>query len=329
MGADATMSILRRASARLHSALGFDEQRLARRLRANGNRLVLVLHRVLPPEADGDFSPAGMVLAAPRFAQLLDRLGERFDLPPVESFLSRFPEPLPRPSALLTFDDGWVDGVRHAFPEMRRRAIGGVLFVSVRHVESGALFWPERLRAAARRLDPHRFRALGGASLPARRDARGWERLLTRYKEKAEEEREEILGRMERESGGPPAERRTVSWEDLRSAAAFGIEIGSHGMSHRILTRIPEEEARREIADSRRTIAERLGTAPRLFAYPNGDRSERLKEIVRDAGYAFAFSIRGTPGDRFDLSRVNLHDRKMSDRRGRWSDARLLRSLGE
>lgn len=323
------MNVLRGACARILTALGLDSRRLARRLRANGNRLVLVLHRVLPSEADGDLSPAGMVLAAPRFAQLLDRLGDAFDLPTPERFLAGFPEPLAHPSALVTFDDGWADVARHAIPEMRRRSIAGVLFVSARHVEDGALFWPERLREAARRLGPRRFRALGGADLPAWKDAGGWERLLTRYKEKAEKEREEILDRLERESGGPPAERRIVSWEDLRSAAASGIEIGSHGMSHRILTRIPDEEARREIGDSRRTIGERLGTAPRLFAYPNGDRSKKIKEIVREAGYAFAFSIRGTPGDRLDLPRINLHDRSVSDRQGRWSEARLRRTLGK
>ncbi|MFH1681175.1 MAG: polysaccharide deacetylase family protein [Candidatus Eisenbacteria bacterium] len=322
------MIALRDAAFRLIGAFGLERSRLANRLRASGNRLVLVLHRVLPREAGADLSPAGMVLAEERFARLLDRLAGDFDILGPDAFLAGYPASLGRPSVLLTFDDGWLDVFRHAFPAMRERCLGGVLFASVRHVEEGSLFWPERLRLSAERLGASRFRDLTGEGLPGREDAEGWEALLSRWKEAAEKERVEKLDRIEEAAGRPETDRRVLSWRELGELAAGGIEIGSHGLTHRILTKIPEEEARREAAESRRTIGERTGRLPRLFAYPNGDRSARLVEIVREEGYAYAFSLRGRAGDPFDIPRINVHDGKMTDRRGRWCDTRLLWSLG-
>ena len=37
-----------------------------------------------------------------------------------------------RPTALLTFDDGFVDHYEHVFPALRSRGLGGIFFVAAR-----------------------------------------------------------------------------------------------------------------------------------------------------------------------------------------------------
>jgi peptidoglycan/xylan/chitin deacetylase (PgdA/CDA1 family) len=152
--------------------------------------------------------------------------------------------------------------------------------------------------------------------------------MLVAWKKKDSAEREAMLARLQEKLGWQPLERRLASWAEIAQLPENGIEIGSHGATHQLLTRLPEREGRREIELSRARIREEIGSAPRLFAYPNGDRDERVKSWTREAGYSFAFSIRGEPLDRFDIPRVNLHDGKMTDRKGRWSEARLVWSLG-
>ncbi|MFH1279725.1 MAG: polysaccharide deacetylase family protein [Candidatus Eisenbacteria bacterium] len=305
---------------------GEHRRSLRRRMAGRGNRLVLVLHRVLPGERGNDHSPPGMVVSTESFERLLDFLGNEFELPGVTQFLDGHPAPREKPSALVTFDDGWLDSAENGGAALHRRGIPGVLFASVDHVERGELFWPERLLILLPAVDSGEFRRVTGEGRPDPADAGGVEALLTRWKGRSREEREEWIRRLSPGAGGAPEERRIATWEELRVLRSRGIEIGSHGMSHRLLTRLPGEEALAELRLSRERIGEALGETPRLFAYPNGDRNEAVRAAAREAGYDFAFSLRGDPRDPYDLPRVNLHEGKMAEGGG-WSPDRLVLAL--
>ena len=77
-----------------------------------------------------------------------------------------------------------------------------------------------------------------------------------------------------------------LTWEQIRSLAARGFEIGSHGLSHRNLARCPREEAQAEIVQSREILSEKLGTPPRSFAYPFGGPDDITAAILEDIGAA-------------------------------------------
>lgn len=296
-------------------------------MKRGGNRLVLALHRVLPPERGNDFSPSGMVVTTESFEKLLDFLQEEFALPGVDRFLEGHPAPAEEPSALVTFDDGWLDSVVNGAAALRRRGLPGVLFPSVEHVDRGRLFWPERLLSALSAVDGKEFRRVTGFSPPDLEDHDAVEALLTRWKGRSREEREDWLRALPPGAGSAEGPRRIASWEELRELPRGGIEIGSHGMSHRLLTLLPGEDLLAELRDSRRRIGEVLGKEPRLLAYPNGERDGRVRDAARGAGYEFAFSLRGDPRDPYDLPRVNIHEGKLRER-GAWSPDRLVWALG-
>ena len=87
-----------------------------------------------------------------------------------------------------------------------------------------------------------------------------------------------------------------LSWDQVRSLAARGFEIGSHGMTHANLGRAPLSAARGEVRDSREAL-ERLLTAPvRSFAYPFGGREDitpAVLEEIRAAGFTLIASACG------------------------------------
>jgi peptidoglycan/xylan/chitin deacetylase (PgdA/CDA1 family)/GT2 family glycosyltransferase len=96
----------------------------------------------------------------------------------------------------------------------------------------------------------------------------------------------------------------------LRELAARGIEIGSHGITHRPLARLEPEEAVREARESA-TQLEALGLPrPRALSYPHGESNSAVEAAVREEGYAVAFSV--TPGvvdgraNRWALPRVEV-----------------------
>jgi peptidoglycan/xylan/chitin deacetylase (PgdA/CDA1 family) len=71
---------------------------------------------------------------------------------------------------------------------------------------------------------------------------------------------------------------------------AAGHEIGSHGLTHRQLTSLPLDEARREIADSKHRLEDLFGQPIRHFCYPYGDWNEAIRDMVQEAGYETATS---------------------------------------
>lgn len=85
--------------------------------------------------------------------------------------------------------------------------------------------------------------------------------------------------------------RPLLTADGIRQAAAEGVEIGSHGLTHLDLTRADDLTLKAETAGSRDALADLLGTVPAGFCYPYGTIDRRAVDAVRDAGYRYACAI--------------------------------------
>jgi peptidoglycan/xylan/chitin deacetylase (PgdA/CDA1 family) len=90
---------------------------------------------------------------------------------------------------------------------------------------------------------------------------------------------------LEREEGEP--ELASMSWADAAELTAAGWEIGSHTMTHPLLTLVDGEGLRDELEGSRKTIEGHLGACTSL-AYPYGIADERVAKAAEEAGYEVA-----------------------------------------
>ena len=109
-----------------------------------------------------------------------------------------------------------------------------------------------------------------------------------------------------------------LGWDELRALAAEGVEIGNHSATHDYLLerRKGEGEAawlervRKDIARAQKALTEHLGKAPRLFAYPFGEYSPELEQLVRQMGFAGAVAQQSgvvwDGSDRFALPRFPM-----------------------
>lgn len=88
------------------------------------------------------------------------------------------------------------------------------------------------------------------------------------------------------------------------------VTIGSHGLTHTKLTKIPLAEAQRELQESRYAIGELSGVIPTHLAYPKGSYNKAVMRATQEAGYTGAVSVmeRGVRvGDsRFALPRIQI-----------------------
>jgi peptidoglycan/xylan/chitin deacetylase (PgdA/CDA1 family) len=84
-----------------------------------------------------------------------------------------------------------------------------------------------------------------------------------------------------------------LSWDEVRSLAKMGFDVGSHSVDHPILTQLDNRQLRFQVRDSKATIERELASECICFAYPNGgvlDFSEDVVDGVRQAGYRIAFT---------------------------------------
>jgi peptidoglycan/xylan/chitin deacetylase (PgdA/CDA1 family) len=214
---------------------------------------------------------------------------------------------LPSNSVIVTFDDGYDDNYRIAFPILRELGVPATFFVSAGHIDSGRVYaydWlvhmilqttAERLCIADLQIDE---------ALPQSRPARRAlaTRLLDRMKWLDAGQQSTIIGQLEREWSIPRTQGhpdcRPMSWDQLREMRAGGMEVGSHGVWHNMLAKLPAQAMRSEVSESKQMIDRELGADTEVISYPVGGRDaydDTVVQAVRDAGYRFGCSyVAGT-----------------------------------
>jgi len=87
-----------------------------------------------------------------------------------------------------------------------------------------------------------------------------------------------------------------MSWYELRELANSGMVVGSHAMSHRILTALPLADVERELVDSKRILEDNLGAPIENLSIPRGFYNREILDIARRVGYKNIFVSDVVPG---------------------------------
>jgi peptidoglycan/xylan/chitin deacetylase (PgdA/CDA1 family) len=80
-----------------------------------------------------------------------------------------------------------------------------------------------------------------------------------------------------------------MSWDDVRSLATDGFELGSHTQNHVDLGVVAGEAAEQEIDGARDRLQQETGTTVTLFSYPYGrvnQLSDANREYVKRSGFS-------------------------------------------
>lgn len=87
-----------------------------------------------------------------------------------------------------------------------------------------------------------------------------------------------------------------LSWEQLRTLAGHGWEVGSHTCSHPRLTELDDETLARELGESRSACELHMRRPCESLAYPYGDVDARVVAAAAAAGYETAAALPHRPG---------------------------------
>jgi peptidoglycan/xylan/chitin deacetylase (PgdA/CDA1 family) len=201
--------------------------------------------------------------------------------------------------ASITIDDGYRDAYEIAYPILRRSRTPATLFVPTNFIDRRVWIWTDKARFLTRQAVPQQITLdLCGSSLKIRLDGddsrrEASERINAALKQLPNETKETAIERLARDLGvripeQPPDEFGPVTWAEAREMQASGIEIGSHTLTHPILTNTGDEQLKRELRDSKSRLESILKRRVEQFCYPNGDHDQRVSREVARAGYRIA-----------------------------------------
>lgn len=272
---------------------------------------ILAYHRVLTIEdaADFDFDLDLVSASAEQFRKQMSLVRRRFNPIRFSDLFAAIAHDteLPSDPVIVTFDDGYDDNYRVAFPILRELAIPATFFVSTGHVDSGlpyAYDWLVHMICRSESSHLHIAELDIDCPMPVSLEARrklGAE-LLDRLKWLDASVQEAIIARLEKAFAMPRAQGhrdcRPMNWDQLREMHAAGMEIGSHGVWHRMLAKLEREDMVAEVISSKTTLDRELGAPVEVISYPVGGSNAYNDDVIeasRQAGFLMGCSyISGT-----------------------------------
>jgi len=75
-----------------------------------------------------------------------------------------------------------------------------------------------------------------------------------------------------------------MSWEEIKTLQAMGIEFGAHSCVHRKMTEMGSAELADDTRRTRSILEQGLGIPVPTLAYPYGDQNESVRRVVGEAG---------------------------------------------
>ena len=183
----------------------------------------------------------------------------------------------------LTFDDGLRSNVRVAYPILLALGLRATFFVCPGLVESGRWLWNHEARQRLCSLRPEALRELASA-LAAPAQVEAFVEWLKTLPLGARRRAEEAV-RAATPGFAPSLAQREAfdiaGWDELRKLDPRVVAIGSHSLTHPILTSLSGDETDVELRESRAALERELDRPAPLFCYPNGALNDAALQAAR------------------------------------------------
>jgi peptidoglycan/xylan/chitin deacetylase (PgdA/CDA1 family) len=229
-----------------------------------------------------------------------------------------------RTMLVVTLDDGYRDNFTYAQEVAHDLCTPISMYLIPGYLESGARFWWLEGKSMARRAQVSSVAIEDRTFQLANTEERG---VLAQFIDDRARyatsvaERETFLAttRDKLQLSALPHEKDRddamlpMNWEQVRAMDAGGwVSFGAHTMHHPILGYLQDPaEMRREVAECRQVLEQKLGHPIRTFAYPVGQAQHIGSDVVQavqEAGYDWAittdYGVNTPQTDPFQLKRV-------------------------
>ena len=175
---------------------------------------------------------------------------------------------------LLTFDDGFHNNFSNVLPLLTKYSIPGLFFIPTQHVENPK-DWLHFIKIRA-------------------------EKTLEQNGLNKEIQSDLFDG---------------ISKKNLTQMAANPlVTIGSHSVSHPLLSKCSQLDLVNELVNSKKYLENITGKPVKYLAYPSGDYNEKVINAVKESGYELAFGIdkiKNLGHIKFEVPRIGIYSSKI------------------
>jgi peptidoglycan/xylan/chitin deacetylase (PgdA/CDA1 family) len=301
---------------------------------------ILTLHHVRPARPEG-FQPNRLLEVTPDFLEgLVRRLARaRIDVVSLDEMHRRFIEgDFKRRFVCLTFDDGYRDFLRWAYPVLRKYKLPFAMYIATSFPDRlGELWWIalEAVVAQNSRIGMvvnGEDRYFECASVSQKRELYDEIYRYLRSMKTEEEVRHVVrdLCACYRVDVVSFCRELCMDWAEIVDLAADPLcTIGAHTVNHMMLRKVPSDATvRAEMEMSRAVLEAALGKRPEHLAYPVGDPTSagpREFRIAAELGFKTAVTTR--PGVLFKAHRDYLTALPRFSVNGEFQQQRYLKVL--
>jgi len=270
--------------------------------------LILMYHRITDEPFCAGLAPA-------EFERHLVYVKKHFRVVPISQLLEEVANNQVKPYTIaLTFDDGHADFFHNAWPLLQKYKLPASLYVTTGFVDGNYWLWPDLLKYIIVHNQQHTLHIPGGGQVAADNQTfiSNWHKLGDYCLTLDTEERKRFLQNLARQCAveipsSPISPFAGVSWDQLRSMCAEGLDVGSHTVTHPILSKLGYAEIEQELLQSAARIKEQLNVTAKGLCYPNGrliDITPQVIECAKAQGYEYGLLARNIPIQTGDLFRI-------------------------
>lgn len=221
----------------------------------------------------------------------------------------------------FTFDDGYADNFREAFPIFQRYGAPFAIFLTTGFIDRTIPMWWSILEFI---ILNNNYLVLPDRSIMARSWAEknsalsvGLEAFRNFHPDEMEYRIDNLLTHYPGTQAREFALERPLDWDMVRLMAQSRlVTFGAHTIRHPKLNNLDPQTALKEITGSRDQITLELGSPPRFFAYPYGgavDINGQVVSTVAKSGFKAAFTTERkmvssvTHNDLFAIPRIAIN----------------------
>lgn len=250
----------------------------------------------------------------------IEYLKKHYSLISIDEFINHLLQKnLPPHSICLTFDDGYRTVFTENLPVLCKNKISAIVFLTVDMLNGIPWAWWEDLRLAIF-LTKQKiiiFNQKRYLLKDQTQRVKVYQKILKYLKSLPEYQKKSEVNAIVNQLTFKPGCSASLfmNLHEVNQCIKKGMYVGSHTISHPILSEIDPKEWILEIKDSKEKLGQILNHQIKHFSYPNGtahDFNSQIAEIVQKAGYHSAVTLlsgKNVPGtDLFKLRRIEVGD---------------------
>lgn len=252
---------------------------------------ILMYHRL----TDSTIIPG---ISSANFEAHLQHLCKYYQVVPVEEIISAANGKSENTNKVaLTFDDGYVDFYEKAWPLLKKYNVPATVYITTDFIDQKQWMWPDKVRVMLNTtsLSQVEIPKVGILKLSEQNFEKNWHSISDHCLTLQERERDSFLHELVALlnvtiSDFPTTDFAALTWQQLQDMQKEGLDIGSHTVTHPILTRINDDQLKSELMESKRVIENKLATEIKGICYPNGmpsDVSAAVTQSAQECGYHY------------------------------------------